>query len=252
MALVSTILLVIYSVPLCVKYKIIHEHKIECIENVKLRNEHLQQSVDLQFMGVHLGDAYSDVVTKMKNDTNVLKLVDTDIVEPQRHVELFDAAGYEKEYQVNTKSSFLTFDKQLGYDVFFDNDTVRLNILFFGNKVHYLSVGKINPALYSQKYGKPECYYIVSPQEMVCRSDNYPFFYKQNEFSDRHYSYKMFHKYNCLVQWTFNSGVIRMGDSTVYYIANGVFDSIRVAEDRVKKKMKKNVLLMNKKLEKKK
>lgn len=228
LASILLLLIIVFSVPLIVRQRIINEHKKECKKSLTLRNEHLKQEITLGFMDIHLGDFYLDVVNRLKHDTCVVGKIQLD-KKPCSHLYDFDFDDYEVNCFVQREYIQLDFDKELQYDVSFDNDISRLYILFYHDTVRYIQFNGGKEELYVQKYGLPEHYYTEPPEKYVTPTETYPFFKKGYYFGFINY------KSVCLSQWTFANGVIRANDHSAEYISNDVFDTIAARNERAKR-----------------
>ena len=238
LASILLLLIPIFGFPLIVKQHLIKNHINEYNKSIELRNTHMQQNVRLGFMGIYIGDCYSDVVMHLKKDTNIVKRIRLEDKKPGAYIEFFNVNN--PNYYVNNRDVKLDFDKELQYDVSFDNDTIRLYILFFRDTVKHIQVNSIKPDLYIQKYGDPEHYYTKSPEEFVNRCSFYPYFEEQSEYINRQ-PYGMVEDlrermisdyYSGITQWTFSNGIIRITKYSTQYIANDVFDTIYVRNER--------------------
>jgi len=221
LTIILTILLIVYTVPIFVKYEIIKEHKDVCMESIELRKTHMQQDVELGFMGVKLGDTYSDVVRKMKNSPNLIRKISLDKEKPWGYLSWYDIDRYQRNSFISDEGGRLEFDKELQYDVFFENDSIRLQILFIQDTVkyiHFLS-DRIKKDLYSEKYGCPEYYYTMPPEKFVTNCRHYPYY---NKISGE-YDYR----YLPSVQWTFASGTIEINSyGHISYISKDLLNMI--------------------------
>lgn len=227
LASILLLLIIVFSVPLIVRQRIINEHKKECKESLTLRNEHLKQEVTLGFMDIHLGDYYLDVVNRLKHDTCVVGKIQLD-KKPYSHLYDVDFGDYEDNCFVQREYIQLDFDKELQYDIAFNNDISRLYILFYHDTVRYIQFNGGKEELYVQKYGLPEYYYTEPPEKYVTPTETYPYFKKGYYFG---YTYKSV----CLSQWTFANGAIRANDYSAEYISNDVFDTIAARNERAKR-----------------
>lgn len=231
LASILLLLIIVFSVPLIVRQRIINEHKKECKESLTLRNEHLKQEVTLGFMDIHLGDYYLDVVNRLKHDTCVVGKIQLD-KKPYSHLYDVDFGDYEDNCFVQREYIQLDFDKELQYDISFNNDISRLYILFYHDTVRYIQFNGGKEELYVQKYGLPEYYYTEPPEKYVTPIDTYPFF-KKGYYENRYLGFN--HKSVCLSQWTFANGAIRSNDYSAEYISNDVFDTIEARNERAKR-----------------
>ena len=228
LASIFLLLIIVYSVPLMVRQTIIKEHKKECIESLNLRKEHIKQGVTLGFMGIHLGDYYHDVVKQLKQDTNIVCKIQLD-KEPYSHLDDVVFDDYEDNCFIQHKYIQLEFDKELQYDVSFDNKISRLYLLFYQDTVRYIQFNGGNEELYVQKYGLPEYYYTEPPEKYVTSIDTYPFF-KKGYYKNRYLGYD--ERSARIAQWTFANGVIRANSYSAEYISNVVFDTIAARNER--------------------
>lgn len=228
LSIISLLLIIVMSIPPIVMQRYIQEHKKSCEETLVLRNEHLQQDISLGFMGVHLGDFYPDVIQKLKSDTNVVSRIKLD-KEPYGYLDIIDYDDYLQRCYVQARHVKLDFDKELQYDVSFNNHIDRLYILFFQDTVRHIQFNGEDDELYVEKYGLPEYYYKVPPEAFFTLNDRFPFFKKRYN-SKRFYSLE--ERPNCIAQWSFANGVIRVNDYSVQYISNDVFDTIATRNER--------------------
>lgn len=234
LAALSMILIIIYVIPLFIKQRIIKENEteleIERLESVTMREKHLSQTVALGFMGINIGDSYYDVVNRMKKDSNVVNRIKIG-KEAFAYIDFFDIG---KDLHPILKDVKVPFDKELQYDVSFDNDTVRLYLLFYSSKVQYIGVNVGNAELYTKKYGKPEKYhaapsYGYTPsheRSYISKIERYPFFNNSGYSSLK----KEFEYY----QWTFANGIICIRSYSTDYISNDVLDTIQAMQTRRK------------------
>ena len=228
LASIMLLLIILFSIPPIVKQRFIQEHIKSCEETLVLRNEHLQQDICLGFMGIQLGDYFPDVIQKMKNDTNVVSRIKLD-KEPYGYLDLIDYNDYLQRCYVQARHIKLDFDKELQYDVTFNNHTDRLYILFFQDTVRHIQFNGGDDELYMEKYGLPECYYKNPPETFVTPIDRFPYF-KKGYNTKRHYGFEERPSY--IAQWSFANGVIRVNDHSVQYISNDVFDTIAARNER--------------------
>lgn len=231
LASILLLLIIVFSVPLIVRQRIINEHKKECKESITLRNEHLNQEVTLGFMDIHLGDYYLDVVNRLRHYAYVVAKIQLD-KKPYSHLYDVDFGDYEDNCFVQREYIQLDFDKELQYDVSFNNDISRLYILFYNDTVRYIQFNGGKEELYVQKYGLPEYYYTEPPEKYVTPIDTYPFF-KKGYYKNRYLGFN--YKSVRLSQWTFVNGAIRANDYSAEYISNDVFDTTAARNERAKR-----------------
>lgn len=228
LTVISLLLVILMSIPPIVKQRYIKAHKKTCEETLVLRNEHLQQDISLGFMGIHLGDYYPDVIQKLKSDTNVVSRIKLD-KEPYGYLDIIDYDDYLQHYYIQARHIKLDFDKELQYDVSFNNHTDRLYILFFQDTVRHIQYNGADDELYVEKYGLPEYYYKNPPETFVTPIDRFPY-YKKGYKTKSYYGFE--ERPSCIAQWSFANGAIRVNDYSVQYISNCVFDTVAAREER--------------------
>ena len=232
--ILSLILLVVFSIPLLVRHGMIYGHKKSCLESIELREKHQQQEIELGFMGIRLGDSFSNVLQIMKNDTNVVRQISINKEWVCVSFDVLDKEIFQKEYRLLSPDCSIELDRELQYDVFFDNDTIRLNILFKNDTVKYIGFNHNKSDLYILKYGIPETYYTKKPEEYVSKCPHYPYFEKTTEeinerlYYPREWKDKMIADYCPILQWTFSNGVIRISTFYTQYINNDLFDLLNL------------------------
>lgn len=240
LASILLLLIIIFGIPLIVKQQLIKDHINEFNKSIELRNTHLRQNARLGFMGVNIGDCYSDVEVHLKNDTNVVKRIRLVDNKPVVNVGYFNIDNNPNNYYVNNHDTKLDFDKELQYDVSFDNDTTRLYILFFRDTVKHIQINSIKTDLYIRKYGDSERYYTKSPEEFVNRCSYYPYYEEISKYFIRQ-PFGMIEGlrermisdyYDGIIQWTFSNGIIRITKNSTQYIANDVYDTICARNER--------------------
>ena len=245
--ILSLILLIVFSIPLLVKQGMIHSHKKACLESIELLEKHKQQYIELGFMGVHLGDSFSDVLQKMKNDTNVVRQLPIKKESSFVSFDVFDKETFQKEYRLLSPDCGIEMDRELQYDVSFDNDTIRLYILFKSDTVKYIGFNSNKCDLYIQKYGDPEIYYTKEPEEYISKCRHFPYFEKTTEeinerpYYPRDLKDKLIADYCPIKQWTFSNGVIRISMFSTEYINNDLFDllTLKIKQEKERKEIER-------------
>lgn len=226
LATIMLLLIIIFSIPLVLRYNTICGYKRVCKESIELRNEHLKQEHKLGFMGVDLDDYFGDVFQLLSNDNNVVGPV-SNIENPNTHIDNFDVKDYHRLCYVQTQYVELDFDKGLQCNVTFDNGTSHLSVFFWNDHVKLIQLDSEKEDLYKQKYSTSEYYYTIPPKMFIRKGDKYPYFGK---YSDG-YTF-----YDRIAQWTYANGVIRVNYHNSMYITNDVFDTITARDERAQRR----------------
>ena len=248
--ILSLILLVLFSTPLLVRYRMVQSHKKSCLDSIELREKHQQQNIELGFMGVHLGDSFSNILRIMGNDTSVVRQIPIKKEFIRESFDVLDVETFQNEYRLLSPNCFIEMDRELQYDVSFDNDTIRLYILFKNDSVKYICFNKNKCDLYIQKYGTPENYYTKVPEEYVSRSRRFPYFEKttkeinERPYYNRELKDELIADYCPIMQWTFSNGVIRISGSSTQYIANDLFDllNLKIKQEKEQQEIERREL----------
>lgn len=230
LATIMLLLIIIFSIPLVLRYNTICGYKRVCKKSIELRNEHLRQEHKLGFMSVDLDDCFADALQLLSNDNNVVGAV-SNIGNPNTHIDDFDVKDYRRQCYVQSQYVELNFDKGLQCNVSFDNETCHLSFYFWNDHVKLIQLDSGKEELYKQKYGTPEYYYTIPPKMFIRKEDKYPYFGK---YSDGYTFYE--ESYSRIVQWTYANGIIRVNNYASMYISNDIFDTITARDERAQRR----------------